>query len=153
MVRAILSIFTFIGLVMAFVLGGFGVAPALEKREPQWSDMGASADLVPNEPQERRFFEVVMRGWIVAAPSVTGPSIKAGRDVFAKSGCYSCHKIHGKGGGIGQDLTHIGRRRDAEWLKRFLENPQAVIPGTIMPKPEITERELDDLVNYLVTLR
>lgn len=90
---------------------------------------------------------------IVAASSVTGPSIKAGRDVFAKAGCYSCHKIHGKGGGIAPDLTHIGKRRDAEWLKRFLENPQAVIPGTIMPKPEITEKELDDLVNYLVTLR
>lgn len=63
MVRAILTIFTFIGVAMAFVLGTFGIGPALKKREPQWSDLGTSDDLIPNEPQERRFFEVVKRGW------------------------------------------------------------------------------------------
>ena len=63
MVRTILAIFAFIGAALAAALGGFGIVPALKKREPGWSDAGAVADLVVGEPQERRFSELVTSGW------------------------------------------------------------------------------------------
>ncbi len=93
------------------------------------------------------------RAPIVEAPTMTGPSIIAGRSVYARSGCVACHSIHGKGGAVGPDLTHVGGRRDAEWIRRFLKDPQAVRPGTIMPRPDITEQELNDLANYLMSLK
>ncbi len=63
MVRTIIAIFVFIGAVMAAALGGFGIIPALKKREPGWSDAGTIADLAVDQPQERRFQETVKIGW------------------------------------------------------------------------------------------
>lgn len=63
MIRVIIAIFGFIGVVLTAALGGFGVLPALRKRSPGWSDAGAFSDLGVNEPQERRFFETVKQGW------------------------------------------------------------------------------------------
>ncbi len=63
MVRTIIAIFAFIGASLAAALGGFGIIPALQKREPGWSDAGTVADLVAGQPQERRFTELVKSGW------------------------------------------------------------------------------------------
>lgn len=63
MIRAILGIFAFIGGVMAVALGGFGIMPVLKKRQAAWSDAGTVEDLVVDQPQERRFFEMVRSGW------------------------------------------------------------------------------------------
>lgn len=93
------------------------------------------------------------RAPIVSAPKATGPSIVAGRAVFARAGCAACHSIHGKGGSLAPDLTHVGGRRDAAWLYRLLKDPRSVNPGTIMPRPDITEQEIKDLVAYLTSLR
>lgn len=90
---------------------------------------------------------------VVPGPAVTTASVLAGRTVFAESGCIACHRISGKGGTLGPDLTHVAGRRDATWLKAFLTDPQAVKPGTIMPKPDLSSRELQDLTEYLATLK
>ncbi len=63
MVRTIVVIIAFISAAMAAVLGGFGIAPVLRKRAPEWSDAGSAADLQVNEPQVRRFFQTVKTGW------------------------------------------------------------------------------------------
>jgi menaquinol-cytochrome c reductase iron-sulfur subunit len=63
MVRTISGIFIFIGGVLTIALGGFGIMPALKKREPVWSDAGTVEDLIADQPQERRFFEIVRSGW------------------------------------------------------------------------------------------
>jgi menaquinol-cytochrome c reductase iron-sulfur subunit len=63
MIRTIIGIFVLIGAAMTAALGGFGVLPALKKKEPAWSDAGSVADLQVNQPQERRFFETVKSGW------------------------------------------------------------------------------------------
>lgn len=63
MVRTVIAVFGFIAGVMAIALGGFGIIPALKKRTPEWSDAGTIADLVVDEPHERRFSETLKRGW------------------------------------------------------------------------------------------
>ena len=63
MVRTIIGIFIFIGAALAAALGGFGIIPALKKKELAWSDAGTVADLPVDQPQERRFFEVIKSGW------------------------------------------------------------------------------------------
>ncbi|HYA87006.1 MAG TPA: ubiquinol-cytochrome c reductase iron-sulfur subunit [Nitrospirota bacterium] len=63
MVRTIIGIIVFISAVLAIPFGGFGILPALSKKETGWSDVGTIADLAVNEPQERRFMQLVKSGW------------------------------------------------------------------------------------------
>ncbi len=63
MTRAIIAIFGFVTAAVTVPLAGFGILPAIRKRDPGWSDAGTARDLVVNEPQERRFFETVAQGW------------------------------------------------------------------------------------------
>jgi menaquinol-cytochrome c reductase iron-sulfur subunit len=63
MVRTIIGIGVFIGAALAVPLGGFGILPALRKKEAGWSDAGTIKDLKVNGPQERRFFQMVKSGW------------------------------------------------------------------------------------------
>lgn len=52
----------------------------------------------------------------------------AGRQVYEKSGCGSCHRIEKDGGSLGPDLTDIGRRRGLKFLAESLVKPEADIP-------------------------
>lgn len=52
----------------------------------------------------------------------------AGRQVYEKSGCGSCHQIDTEGGSLGPDLTDIGRRRGLKFLAESLVKPEADIP-------------------------
>ena len=52
----------------------------------------------------------------------------AGRQVYEKSGCASCHSIEKDGGNLGPDLTDIGRRRGLKFLAESLVKPEADIP-------------------------
>jgi len=52
-----------------------------------------------------------------------------GRDVFeGASGCGSCHVVEGKGGILGPDLSDVGLRRGADYLRESLVSPDATIP-------------------------
>jgi cytochrome c oxidase cbb3-type subunit III len=52
----------------------------------------------------------------------------AGRQVYEKSGCVSCHQIDKEGGNLGPELTDIGRRRGLKFLTESLVKPEADIP-------------------------
>jgi len=90
---------------------------------------------------------------IVNAPAVTSQSVLAGRILYDKNGCTACHSIHGKGGKLGPDLTHVGSKRDADWLMRHFKDPQSVSPGSIMPKVPLQDKELKELADYMLSLK
>lgn len=48
-----------------------------------------------------------------------------GRTLFASSGCANCHRIQGRGGLIGPDLTNVGKMRSAHHLREAITNPGA----------------------------
>jgi len=52
----------------------------------------------------------------------------AGRLVYQKSGCMSCHRIDNEGGNLGPELTTIGRRRGLAFLVESLVKPEAEVP-------------------------
>ena len=53
-----------------------------------------------------------------------------GREVFeGASGCGSCHTVVGKGGILGPDLSDVGLRRGAAYLRESLVSPGATIPA------------------------
>jgi cbb3-type cytochrome oxidase cytochrome c subunit len=82
------------------------------------------------------------------------PESAKGREIYDAQGCPACHVLKGAGSPAGPDLTRIGAKRDAEWLKRFMKEPAAVMPGSIMPPyAELPEEELDALAKYLASLK
>jgi quinol-cytochrome oxidoreductase complex cytochrome b subunit len=89
---------------------------------------------------------------IYAVPT-TNPSVVRGRELYAKLQCSGCHRIHGSGGAVGPDLSFVGKTRDRDWLVRHFDNPQVVVPGSIMPRFTVSPTGLDDLTNYMLSLK
>jgi putative heme-binding domain-containing protein len=49
----------------------------------------------------------------------------AGKIVYEKTGCASCHIINGEGGVLGPDLNDVGRRRGLAFLEESIVKPEA----------------------------
>lgn len=96
----------------------------------------------------------------IAQDSVLAP----GARVFIAGGCIACHAMVGTPMAgqlrmIGPNLSHVGSRatlagammpNTEENLARWLRDPQAVKPGTLMKLPrKLTEEEVQTLVAYL----
>jgi cytochrome c2 len=78
-----------------------------------------------------------------------------GKAIYEKS-CKACHSVAGEGGKmahIGGALDGVGAKRDAEWLKKYLQDPKATIPNAKMPKVKLTDQEVTDVIAYLLTLK
>jgi cbb3-type cytochrome c oxidase subunit III len=89
-----------------------------------------------------------------------------GRELLYENGCLGCHKIRGKGGALGPDLTDQGRKiRHAytfqhvkgdktveNWLRAHFQNPQEVTPGSVMPPLDISDEDMDDLITVTMGL-
>jgi cytochrome c oxidase subunit 2 len=108
------------------------------------------------------------RAWLRAQAQPRRPPSTAaqrrGEQVFADSGCASCHTIRGTAarGGVGPDLTHVGGRstiaaltlpNDAAAVSQWLRDPQHVKPGNRMPDLDLREDQIRSLVAYLEGLR
>jgi predicted CxxxxCH...CXXCH cytochrome family protein len=65
----------------------------------------------------------------VLNPEVVPGNAKKGEQLyFSKGNCTQCHAIKGRGGASGPDLTEIGLRRGAAYLRLALTNPEADVP-------------------------
>lgn len=51
-----------------------------------------------------------------------------GARIFESSGCGGCHMVAGKGGGFGPELTLIGTRRNAAYLRQTVLQPAGSLP-------------------------
>jgi cytochrome c oxidase cbb3-type subunit III len=51
-----------------------------------------------------------------------------GARIFNEKGCAGCHMVAGKGEGFGPDLSSIGARRSAAWLRRTVRRPAESLP-------------------------
>ena len=84
----------------------------------------------------------------------TDPSVIRGKELVVKFACKTCHRIHGEGAAIAPDLSFVADRRpDREWHIRHFRDPQSVSPGSFMPKLPLSDRQLNDLTSYVLTLK
>ncbi len=84
----------------------------------------------------------------------TDPSIARGMALVEQFKCQSCHRIHGDGANIGPDLSYVADRRpDRNWHLQHFKNPQSVSPGSFMPKFPLTDQQINDLTNYMLSLK
>ena len=86
-----------------------------------------------------------------------------GRDAFLASGCALCHRVAGTpaGGLLGPDLTHLASRRTLAsallpntpgHLGGWISNPQALKPGSRMPRVPMSREEFSLIHRYLLSL-
>jgi putative heme-binding domain-containing protein len=70
-----------------------------------------------------------LRNMNTVAPSETAPTgnVANGQAIFAKQ-CMTCHRVAGKGGRLGPDLSRIGASRTRDAMVREIRTPHEWIP-------------------------
>ncbi len=101
-----------------------------------------------------------------AAPAVepADSAVLLGQQLVTAGTCAGCHTIRGTSATfarLGPDLTHFARRRslaagimenNAENLAAWIDDPQAIKPGALMPDLGLSDQEIRYIVAYLQTL-
>src|SRR5579859_4485325 len=75
---------------------------------------------------EDRVWQIIayIRSLNAAAGPVAG-DVARGAALFRSKGCTGCHRVSGEGGGLGPDLTQIGKMRSVEHLRQSIVDPGA----------------------------
>jgi putative heme-binding domain-containing protein len=73
----------------------------------------------------------------VEAAKLTGDAGR-GRELYRAKGCALCHIVRGEGGASGPELTGIGARRSAAYLREALIEPAASAPDGFLVVSVIT---------------
>jgi cytochrome c oxidase subunit 2 len=105
-------------------------------------------------------FRAWLSGEARPAPRPAGTLAQRGEQVFMDHQCGSCHTIRGTSaaGGVGPDLTHVGRRttlaaltlpNTRRELAAWIRDPQYFKPGNRMPALDLDRSELDAVAAYL----
>ncbi len=94
------------------------------------------------------------------------PTSKLAEDkhVFESLACVNCHYVKGTPaiGQFGPDLTHLASRstiasgvipNNTANLRAWIDDPQTVKPGALMPSMKLTDKQLDQVVEYLQSLK
>ncbi|MFY9270178.1 MAG: c-type cytochrome [Candidatus Manganitrophaceae bacterium] len=80
------------------------------------------------------------------------PPKEAGKKVF-DARCKRCHIIGGSGGTRGPNLSGVGGRMDEATLRQFVKDPSSVKPGSRMPNPSLSEKQIEVVAAYLAELK
>ena len=97
-------------------------------------------------------------------PAAQDPNVAAGREVFETEACINCHTIggtHAKGQ-FGPDLTHLASRttiasgavpNTRDNLRKWIADPDTYKPGCLMPSMHLSQQQLDQITDYLMSLK
>jgi len=96
---------------------------------------------------------------------LSDPATQKGKETFLSLACVGCHTVKGTqaSGKIGPELTHVASKPSIAGgvlspvneanLTRWISNPPAVKPGTVMPNLGLSEAQVHDIVQWLLTLK
>ncbi len=87
------------------------------------------------------------------------PGVARGKKIY-KANCAACHKMEGNL--IGPELLKIGDKREADWLKLWIKDNNALVasgdklakevadstPAAMTPFQHLSDKDLDDLLKY-----
>ncbi len=95
--------------------------------------------------------------WVGARGPLVNPVVKqdplvlAGQRLYRELKCAYCHRIHGQGGTVGPELDKAAGTKTERWLWDHFRDPQAVNPGSVMPKFGLLDDETRALVAYVIS--
>lgn len=101
---------------------------------------------------------------VPAEHQIAGADPRAGAVLIAQFGCGACHRvpgIRGAKGAVGPPLDGFGRRgyvagripNVPDGLVRWLVDPKAIDPETVMPRVGLDDAQARHVAAYLYTLR
>lgn len=86
--------------------------------------------------------------------------VDRGKAAWGRARCTICHTVYGSGGKLvggfvdlrvgGIDLQIAATKLRRDWLYRWLEEPKAYFPETLMPRFRFTDDEIKALVEYIL---
>jgi cytochrome c oxidase subunit II len=132
-----------------------------QRTQTELSASGLTAESTPNSGN-------VVRASMSAAPGNAQAeqeiSAKAGQYVFEHQACINCHTVAGTvaTGRYGPDLTHLMSRETIasgaapntrEELLKWIGDPNQVKPGCLMPAMHLTDRQYEQITEYMLTLK
>lgn len=104
--------------------------------------------------------------WVSKQQQSSAPEVQtsAGKRIFETTACINCHAVSGTpaNGRFGPDLTHLMSRATLASgaaentptnLRLWIQNPDAIKPGSLMPAMKLSDADLDAVTAYLETLR
>jgi cytochrome c oxidase subunit II len=96
--------------------------------------------------------------------AIQDEKVIAGKHIFESTACINCHAVSGTvaDGRFGPDLTHLMSRSTIASgaaenthanLRLWVQKPDAIKPGSLMPAMNLSNADLDALTAYLETLQ
>lgn len=96
------------------------------------------------------------------AAATTGGDPERGKEIFIDDGCGCCHHLYHvrrATGLVGPPLDQFALRaivagklsNTPDNVQRWIQNPQAVTPGTDMPNLHVSPRDARDITAFLYT--
>ncbi len=80
-------------------------------------------------------------------------AITAGEETVKTVGCLTCHAVDGLGSDFGPALDSVGAKVTPNYLRQWISDPKAYDPDTSMPSLRLSNRELNNVVAYLMSLQ
>jgi nitric oxide reductase subunit C len=91
------------------------------------------------------------RAWpeLVQPQNIT-PAVVRGKHVWEENNCVGCHSLLGEGAYFAPELGNVIERRGEEFVKIWMGIQPTNAPGRRqMPQFNLSEQQLDDLVEFL----
>jgi len=99
---------------------------------------------------------------IKKAEALTGGNSNRGKQLFSRYGCGGCHSVKGlpqANGLVGPPLDGVASRailggrldNSPENMQKWIVDPQAISPGTAMPRLGVAPEDSRDIAAFLYT--
>jgi len=85
-------------------------------------------------------------------PTSTTAQLDSRQPELFRSICIACHAVGGVGGVVGPALDEVYKRKTREEMVSWIADPQKIKPGTAMPRIDMTPQQLNEIVDYLLSL-
>jgi ubiquinol-cytochrome c reductase cytochrome b subunit len=72
--------------------------------------------------------------------------------VYQASRCGGCHQVNGVGMKVGPPLNGLAKRETRSWVAEHFADPAKLSPGSIMPPYRLSDRDRQNLIDYLFAL-
>ncbi|MFQ6615948.1 MAG: c-type cytochrome [Fidelibacterota bacterium] len=128
----------------------FGFIPGSGSRMPDFSLTDREVEVMAAYLSTRKDPQPDLSPPLTDRPLYPYERRKARRLIEEKLSCLGCHRLGDRGGRIGPSLSNIPSRLQPQFVYRVISDPQGVIPGTVMPKTVMPEKNLELLTRFLL---
>lgn len=128
----------------------FGFYPGTGSRMPDFRLLDAEVELLSEYLLKQKRMSNATSSTFEAKKLSAFSMQKARTLLRTKLSCLGCHQLRDEGGKIGPNLSNLKERLQPSFVYQFIQNPQAILPETIMPKILMPQKKLELIINFLL---